>query len=241
MRRPRPAGSALGPSPVLALSAVLFAGAALLAGCGSSSGNGVASKSPAEIVAAARAAADAASSVRIAGTIANERTPISLDMELLAGWGGRGKVAQSGLSFQLIQVGGSIYIDGSAPFYRRIGGPAAAQLLQGRWLKAPASTGEFAPIASLTSLTGLMSSALASHGALTDTGVTTVDGQRAVGIEDVSEGGILYVATTGKPYPIEVLKHSGSAGRIVFDRWNKPVPLIAPANAIDIAKLQSAH
>jgi hypothetical protein len=220
----------------LALTAVV------LAGCGSSSaGNGIASKPPAAIVAAAKAAADGASSVHLSGTIVSESTPISLDMELVAGKGGRGRIAQNGLSFELVQLGGTVYIDGSPAFYRHIGGAAAAQLFQGRWLKAPASTGEFASIASLTNLSKLMDSALASHGTLTSAGVATVAGQKVVGVNDASEGGTLYVATTGKPYPLEVVKDGGSGGRIVFERWNKPVALTAPTNAIDVTKLQSAH
>jgi hypothetical protein len=216
--------------------------AATLAGCGSSStGNGIASKTPAEIVSAARAAADGASSVYISGTIVSAEAPVSLDMELLAGKGGRGRIAQSGLSFELIQVGETIYIDGSAAFYRHIGGPAAVQLFQGKWLKAPAVTGEFAPLAALTDQSRLMSSALATRGALRSAGVTTVNGQKAVAVDDVSEGGTLYVAATGKPYPIEVVKDGGKGGTVVFDRWNEPVTLVAPADAIDITKLQSAR
>jgi hypothetical protein len=215
---------------------------AALAGCGSSStGNGVASKTPAEIVAAAQATADGASSVYISGTIVSTEAPVSLDMELLAGKGGRGRIAQSGLSFELIQVGETIYIDGSAAFYRHIGGPAAAQLFQGKWLKAPAATGEFAPLVALTDQRRLMNSALATRGTLRNAGVTTVNGQKAVAVDDISEGGTLYVAATGKPYPIEVVKDGGKGGTVVFDRWNEPVTLVAPADAIDITKLQSAH
>jgi hypothetical protein len=232
-RRQTRAGQLLG----LALGA-----AALMTGCGSSSSdNGVASKTPAEILARAKAAADAASSVYISGTIKSEGVPISLAMELLAGKGGRGRVAQNGLSFELVRVGGIIYIDGSSAFYRHIGGSAAAQLFRGRWLKGPANTAELAPIASLTSLSKLTDSALSSHGTLTNGGLTTVSGRKAVAVKDVSEGGTVYIAATGKPYPLEVVKDGGKGGRVVFARWEEPVKLVAPANAIDVTKLRSAH
>jgi hypothetical protein len=211
-----------------------------LAGCGSSSaGNGVASKSPAEIVAQAKGAAATASSVYISGTIVSKGVPISLEMELLAGKGGRGRVAQNGLSFELVQVGGMIYLNGSAAFYRHIGGSAAAQVLRGRWLNAPAGTPEFAPISALTDLRKLMSSALASRGPLTSGGITTVHGQKVVAIDDVSQGATVYVAATGKPYPLEVVNDGGKGGTVVFDRWNEPVTLVAPADAIDVTKLRS--
>jgi hypothetical protein len=37
------------------------------------------------------------------------------------------------------------------------------------------------------------------------------------------------------------MKGGAGGGRIVFDRWNQPVSVTAPANAIDIAQLQSKH
>src|ERR1017187_4658019 len=126
-------------SPLLALALLT----ALLAGCGSSSsGNGVAGKTPAEIVAATKVAADSANSVHVVGSIVSSGSPITLDMHLLAGKGGRGQLSENGLAFELIQTGGTVYIKGSAAFYKHIGGTAAAQLLQGKWLKAPASSAD---------------------------------------------------------------------------------------------------
>jgi hypothetical protein len=78
---------------------------------------------------------------------------------------------------------------------------------------------------------------LLSHGTLSKGATTTVEGQQAVALTDKTQGGTLYVATTGKPYPVEI-KHGGSSGgKIVFDRFNQPVTLTPPANAIDLSKL----
>jgi hypothetical protein len=238
-------------SSLTAASALLLAAGTLGAcGGGSSSsssssstppGNGVAAKSPSEIVAATKAAADTARTVHLSGKIVSEGSPIVLDMQLVAGKGGRGRIAENGLSFDLIQLGGTVYISGSPAFYRHVGGKAAAQLFQGKWLKASASSPDFASISSLTNLRKLIDSALASHGALAKGETTTVGGQKAVGVRDTSQGGTLYVATTGTPYPAEVSKNGGSAGKIVFDRWNGPVTLAAPANAVDIAQLRAGH
>jgi hypothetical protein len=225
-------------APALALALL----AAPLAGCGSStSGNGVAAKSPTEILAAAKGAADAASSVHVSGSIVNAGRPITLDIEIASGKGARGRLSESGLSFELIQTAGTVYIKGSPAFYRHVGGAAAAQLLQGRWLKAPMTSSEFAPLASLTDLRRLLDTTLASHGTLAKGATATVNGQQAVGVRDTSQGGTLYVATTGQPYPLEVTKDGAGAGKIVFDRWQKPVTVAAPANAIDIAQLRSGH
>jgi hypothetical protein len=220
----------------------LFLTASILAGCGgsSSSGNGVESKSPEQIVEAAKAASAQAKSVHINGTIRSSGKPVSLDMELLAGKGGKGKISQEGFTIQLIQVNGAVYINGSAAFYNHVGGAAAAQLLQGKWLKAPANSGELASLAELTNLSKLLDSALASHGKLSKGSTTTIEGQKAVAIEDTTKGGTLYVAATGTPYPLEIAKSGGESGKVLLNRWDKPVSLSAPAGAIDIGKLQKA-
>ena len=220
--------------------------AAVLGGCGSSSsgsssGSGIASKAPAEIVALAKVAADSASSVHVSGSIVSGGSPITLDLELLAGKGGRGRISENGLSFDLIQVGGTAYISGSPAFYSHFGGPTAAQLFQGKWLKAPTSNGSFSTLGSLTNLSQLVDSALASHGTLQKGATTTVNGQQAITITNASHGGTLYVATTGKPYPIQITKSGTSGGKILFDRWNAPVTLVAPKNAIDLSQLQANH
>lgn len=210
-------------------------------GCGSSSsGNGVAAKSAGEIVAASRAAADAATSAHVSGSIVSGGSPITLNLDLATN-GGRGQLALNGLGFELIQTGGTVYIKGSSAFYRHIGGAAAAQLLQGRWLKASTTTPEFASIASLTDLHRLIDATLASHGTLVKTATTTVEGKRVVGVTDQTQGGTLYVATTGKPYPVEIAKSGSGGGTLRFDRWNEAVPITPPANAIDLAQLRSGH
>ncbi len=231
------------PSPHRGVALLSLALIALLAGCGSSSpsGNGVASKTPTQIVAAAKAAAAGAATVHVAGTIVDEGKPISLNMELEAGKGGKGTIALEGLSIRLVQINGTVYINGSDAFYRHVAGPAAAQLLRGKWLKAPASGGNFSSLASLTDLSKLIDTTLAAHGALTGAGTRTVNGQKAVGVTDKAKGGTLYVASTGAAYPLEIAKSGPSGGSIVFDRWNKPVTLVAPAGAININQLQSGH
>ncbi len=233
-----------------------------LTGCGgSSSGTGVASKSPAEIVAAARAAADGASTVHVSGSTVTAGTPLTLDLSLVAGKGGRGRITEKGLSFELIELEGTIYIKGSSAFYKHFAGAAAAQLLQGKWLKASATNASFAGLSSLTELHKLLDAAFASSDrSLVSTGTSTVNGQAVVGVKDTAQNETLYVATTGKPYPVAVTKsdatetgghspstsipHSSSAsagGTISFGEWDKPVTLVAPANAVDTEQLQRSQ
>jgi len=229
-------------SPVRALCALAVA-STLLAGCGGSgrSGNGLASKSPDQIVAAAKQAAAGAATVHVAGSIINEGKPISLNMELVAGKGAKGHLSLEGLGIDVVAVEHAFYLNGSAGFYRHIAGPAAAQLLQGKWLKAPASGGNFASLAQLTDLSTLIDTTLRSHGKLASAPASTVQGRKAVGVTDTTRGGTLYVAATGTPYPLEITKAGASAGTITFDRWNQPVTLAPPANPININQLQNGH
>lgn len=224
--------------------AVLALIAAAIAGCGSSSSgsseNGVAAKSPTEVLKASKTAADSASAVHVAGSMVSGGAPITLDLHLVAGKGGKGKISENGLSFELIQLGGTAYISGSSEFYKHFAGPAAAQLLQGKWLKASSTTGSLATLASLTDLQKLIDAALAQHGTLTKGSKTTISGQPAIPVTDTTQNGSLYVATTGQPYPIQISKSGSGGGKITFDEWNKAVTITAPANAVDINELQHA-
>lgn len=220
----------------------LAAVSAAVAGCGgSSSGNGVESKSAAEIVSAAKAAADKAQSVHVSGDVKTGGASLNLDLQLVEGEGAKGKISEGGLSFELIRIGDTAYISGSGSFYERFGGKEAAKLLKDKWLKAPATTGEFATLGSLTDLRQLIDSALGEHGKLKKGSTTTIDGQKVIEVKDVTHGGSLYVATTGKPYPIEI-KGGGakSSGTVSFDKWDEEVKLKAPSESIDITKLKQA-
>jgi hypothetical protein len=230
-------------APLTFTGSLLAIAAIVAGGCGSSSssGNGIASKSPTEIVAAAKTAADSAGSVHVVGSIVNAGASISLDMELLKSKGGRGRLSENGLSFELVDVGGYVYIKGSPTFYRHFAGAAAAQLLQGKWLKASASTGSFASLGALTDLRKLLDSTLASHGSLTKSGTSAIEGQQAIGIKDATHGGVLYVAATGTPYPLAITKGGSGGGKVDFNRWNVPVKVTAPTNAVDLGQLESGR
>jgi hypothetical protein len=220
--------------------AVLAATGAISACGGSSpSGNGVAAKAPDAIVSTATSAIDGVSSVHVSGKVVSGGAPISLDLDLVSGKGASGSMSENGLSFKLIGVGQFVYINGSPAFWQHFGGAAAAQLFQGKWLKAPSTTGNFASLASLTNLHQLLGALLSSHGALTKGATTTINGQKVVAVQDASKGGTLYVATTGKPYPVQISKTGVQGGQISFDRFNESVSLAAPAHSIDISQLKS--
>ena len=224
----------------LASLAGLIVAVAVLAGCGGgSSSNGVASKSPIEILAAAKAAATQASAVHIAGSIVGSGgTPLTIDLHLVAAKGGKGHMTESGLGFDIIRIGNKAYIRGSQAFYKQFANAAAARLFKGKWLVGSAATGNFASLTPLTDLQKFFNGTLGPHGTLSKSAETTVNGQKVIALKDGTNGGTLYIATTGKPYPVELVSPgNGKAGKITFDQWNNTVTITAPKGAVDISKL----
>ena len=226
--------------------ALALIAAGVISACGgsssnssSSSGNGVASKSAGQVLAASTGAVKDIKTVHVSGSVVSGGSPITLNLDLVSGRGARGQMSQNGMSFQLVVAGGSIYINAGPAFWRHIGGTAAAQLLEGKWLKAPANGADFASLSSLTNLHRLLSALLNNHAKLSKGATSTVNGQKVVALTDTTNHGTLYVAATGKAYPVEILKPGANGGRISFGRYNESVTLTAPANAIDISKLKS--
>ncbi len=217
----------------LSLSAVVAAAA--LAACGGSSDNGVSSKSPTGILNAASHAIQGVQSVHISGSILSSGTPITIDLHLVSGKGATGSLTSRGLSFKLVSVGQYVYINGGPSFWQTFGNPTVAQALAGKWLKTTA-TGNFASLGRLTNVRELFSQVFSKYGTLAKGQTTTVNGQQVVAVRDTTKGGTLFVATTGQPYPIEIRKVGAQAGQVVFDQYNQPVSLSAPANAIDASK-----
>jgi hypothetical protein len=221
-------------------SSLLVLALGVMAGCGgSSSSNNITSKSATQILSESKAAADSASSVHVSGSITSGATPITIDLNLAAGKGARGEISENGASFKLILVGGTAYISGSPAFYHSLGGAAAAQLLDGKWLKASATTGDFASFGSLANMSQLINTTLAAHGVLTKGATSTVNGQQAIAITDSAKSGTLYVATTGKPYPVAITKGGSENGKITFGDWNQPVTIAAPSDSVDLSELKA--
>lgn len=220
--------------------ALVAAAAALLAGCGGSGtkSNGEAAKPPAQVVADAKQAAIDASAVHVSGKITSSGSPLSLDLTLVRGKGGKGSLTENGLAFELVRLDGKAYIRGSDAFYKKFAGAAAAQLLHGKWLEGSATSGDLAALVPLTDIVKLFGQVTSGHGALHNDGETTYQGQKVVAIRDTSDGSLFYVAASGTPYPVAIVgKKPGSGGSIAFDGWNASVPLAAPKGAVDIAKL----
>jgi hypothetical protein len=224
---------------VSALALVLAA--LVLAGCGSSKKaakpNGEASKPASQVLADARAAATSASSVHVSGNVSSNGDTVKLDLNLVRGKGARGSMAANNLQFDLVRIGDTAYIHGSDAFYKHFAGSAIAQLLHDKWLKVPTSQSQFRSLGQLTSIDAIFNEVGSHHGTLVNDGQATYNGQQVVEIRDRSDKSKLYVAATGKPYPVAIVgQKRNKSGTVAFDSWNESVTLTAPKGAIDISK-----
>jgi hypothetical protein len=222
-----------------ALALVLTA--ALLAGCGGQSkaakANDEASRTADQVLADAKAAATSASSAHVAGSLVSGGTPFTVDLSMARNKGAKGSVSINGLAFDLVKIGDTAYIKGSDAFYKHFAGAAIAQLIHGKWVKASTTSKRFRSFAALASISGLFARISSHHGKLANDGKTTYKGQPVVVIRDASDGSKLYVAATGKPYPVAIVGGTkGQSGTVAFDGWNKSVTLSPPSGAIDITQ-----
>jgi hypothetical protein len=238
------------PPRIRALSAgTLLVVAFLAAGCGGGGGgssssqpSGEAAKPATQIVEDAMKAARAASSVHMAGQVAESGKQIGVDLSFVRGKGTTGTFTLRGTPVQLVLVGKQAYLRAGPAFWRQFkGGTRAAQLLAGRWLKFAADNGQLGSLAAVANDKTLFDQLASEHGKLENQGATTYKSQSVVAIHDTGKpGSTLYVAASGTPYPVALVKTKGrTGGTITFDKWNEPVKLTAPKGALDLSQLGS--
>lgn len=216
----------------------LAASAVLLAGCGSS-GNGEADKSAEKIISDAKAAAVAADSVHVDGTIAGQGQAVMLDLRV-KGSGGTGSISVMGTKVEVVRIDPALYFRAPAAFFAAVGGAqgkAIGDKLADKWVKTTVDNPQFAALGGLIDKEQLFSNAIGAKGKLAKKGKGTVRGKDAIKIGDA--GAFLYVATTGKPYPLEVMgqESGGGTSAVYFENWNDPIDLTPPPGAVELSTL----
>jgi hypothetical protein len=211
----------------------------LLMGCGSSD-NGVAAKTPAEILAATRAAAQNASSVHVVSTATTRLESEKLDANMARNQG-RTQVAIMGMDFEVIRVGHTFYVKGNAVFDAGLERTLGVKVPPKVWLKGTTST--LGQIGFDTDIGKELPIMLSGSGAVGKGAKTKINGQPAITLKLTRKlyTGTLYVATTGQPYPLKLTKTGREHGQTTFTGWNDSVTVTPPANAIDISQLQHTN
>lgn len=169
----------------------------------------------------------------------------TIDMQLAAHHRASGVMSIEGAKVRLIRIGPKIFMNGSAAFWRKFAdlssGTADRQIvrfLAGKWFRAPAAGKDFASLANLTDMDKLFGGDAAGAD-MKKGAITTIAGVKAIEVDDNSDRIRIYVATTGKPYPLLIqVSQTGERFKFRFDHWNEEVMIKAPAGAVDLSKLK---
>ncbi|MFD6426044.1 hypothetical protein [Streptomyces sp. NPDC060198] len=225
-----------------ALAVALGAGLALgLTGCAGDDPdkgtNGIGKLSATEIDTRARAAADAATAVHLAGTLISKDGSYTLDMRLNAD-GGTGSVTSRENTFAVLRVGDDLYLKADAAFWNAEqdaqdgdegdGDEEAAKKLDGKYVKVPEDDPTYKRLRGFTEKGTLLDGLLALHGT-----VSKGDRDKVTGVPTIQilggkgEGGALDVSLKGTPYPVRVAR-GGGGGTVTLAEWGRSFELAAP-------------
>jgi hypothetical protein len=144
---------------------------------------------------------------------------------------------QAALAADSVRVSGTIHDAGQTiglDLTIAKGGGGGTMTIQGS--KLPASTPNFAQLIELSDLHAFVTQALKPEGAVTKGAEKTVGGQKAIELKS-SKGGSLFVATSGKPYPVEFVGGGASSGTLTLSDWGAAKAPSAPKSSIDINAL----
>lgn len=223
---------------------------ALVAACGSSSDTS--SKSAAAILEASRTAARDASAVRVTSQVfgsrvgpktkSKPRAIVTLELQL-SGGDGHAKLAFFGAKSEVIRIGQTLYVKSGPRFYRRLNERNGTHVPNATWLKAPVGSTEVTNLAALTQPSGELALLLRNPTlALTKGTPTTIDGHKAIELKTKGKlyTGAIYVAATGTPYPLQIVKHGRENALITLSGWNEPGQIAAPSGAVALKEARSA-
>jgi len=227
------------------LSAAATVAIAACGGSGRSSPvyTGFAAKPAKQILTAAMNALGSAHTVHIDGSGSNYGTELGYHYWIVNGKGGAGTMSSDSDPFQVVIVGGRYYQNASVSFVDATG--AFPDSLAGKWFYTSASDPRISSFAQLMSIKYFVQQLTSRPLQLSKGGTKTIGGQPVVAIHLGRIGSILYVATTGRPYPVELARPGTRANddqvtdQLFFSRYNKPASLKPPANAISPSQADS--
>ncbi len=186
-----------------------------------------------KVVAEAKANAEAAPSLTMAGTITQQGQSDAINLGIKRGQGCAGSIGLSGQgTVKLILIGKTIYMNPDKQFWTTNAGSnakAVIALVNGRYLKVSASDKNMAGITVLCDVSKLLNQDTTTAKTYTKGTVTTLDGRRVLPIK-VSDGSTDYVTDTSKPEYVEATAPKGAkngSGKVIIS-VGAPVTLTAP-------------
>jgi hypothetical protein len=194
--------------------------------------NGIAAKSETEIVKAAHDALAHARSVHLKGAFAEDGKRTMMDMRIgQNACDGSVKSPSTGTNARVYVrcVGRRTYMR-SPEMIRAVGGAAMARLVGDRWFYS--SKDHSNPFDGMTKPADFAEN-LTPDGHVSKGKATTVNGIPAIELRD--SGSVMYVATTGAPYPIRLEPDPPKRGEgLDLLGYNAPLDVVAPQGAMDL-------
>jgi hypothetical protein len=195
--------------------------------------NGVSALPATVILEKAKQALKDAESFHYAGKIAADgqelTSDITFDFAIAKGKGAKGILGFGG-PLQVIAIPSTMYFQGDEAYYKNVVGIANPAPLKGKWVQADPKVPDLM-IPDFVTTDAVVENILTPEPgqALTKVGPKLVGGTQAVGLS--SKDGTLWIATTGAPYPLQVVATGGSKGSVTFDHFNSTVDITPPATA----------
>jgi hypothetical protein len=136
----------------------------------------------------------------------------------------------------ITRVGATLYLFGDKAYYQQISSKAATAA--GKWLSLPATQDK--AIADLTDISAL-AKGLSGATSVTSPGMVRLDAGTAILLR-TGAGATLYVAATGAPYPLRVVRAAATpsaiSGTLDFADYNAAFTVKAPKGAVALAKVR---
>ncbi|WP_250005532.1 hypothetical protein [Actinoplanes sp. M2I2] len=204
-------------------------------------GNGVEALEAQQILDKAKAALKKAGSFHMKGDIVTDGSKMGLDFKTGNGEV-IGKLSMGGPSVELLEVAKKRYIRPDAAFWSMSGGgkeqgEQMAKLVGDRWVAVKATDKNTADMFGFSDIDSMLN----ADGKVTKGAAKDINGRPAIGLVDNSQdGGTLYIATTGEPYPLRIESKNAAEGGLDFTEFGEKFPDIkapAPADVVDIEKL----
>lgn len=191
-----------------------------------------------QVVEKSKQALESATSVRFKAKGTTGGQQVAFDVQVAQGKGAVGTIDLGNEQLKLIQIGETAYLGGNAAL---LGGFTGGQSAVGKWFKAPIDSPGLGDFLEITDLSKSMDTLLKTDGELSMGTPKVVNGQQTVAVvAKGSNGGTLYVAAEGEPYPllIESDPTAKDTGTVTYTEYNKPVALTPPPakDVIEIPK-----
>lgn len=205
--------------------------------------NGVAALSAAEILARAKAAVKKAGSFRVKGTVIDPDGSIAVDLKV-RGADMIGSMTMGRAKIELLAVGARRFYRPNEAFWAEVGDPkkarTIAKLLGTRWIKVPPDERDIDDLFDVAKIDEL----LKPYGKASKGPATDVEGVPVIGLIDTGgDGGTLFVATAGEPYPLRADPADASVGKLTFSEFGATfADLKAPpeAQTVDLSTLSGS-